>query len=90
METFVKNDKGKPRYSLIPPVALHYTAEVLTFGAQKYASNNWRNCDDLSRYMDAGMRHIEAYRRGEVLDPETNLPHLAHAVCCLMFIMELD
>ena len=24
---------------------------------------------------------------GEQLDPESKLPHLAHAVCCLLFIL---
>lgn len=35
-------------------------------------------------------RHLWAYRRGEVSDPESGLPHLAHAMCCLMFMAELS
>lgn len=26
----------------------------------------------------------------ERLDPESGLPHLAHAACCLLFALELD
>ena len=27
---------------------------------------------------------------GEELDPETNLSHIAHAVCCLLFKLEVE
>jgi hypothetical protein len=27
---------------------------------------------------------------GERLDPETNLSHLAHALCCLLFKLEIE
>ena len=27
---------------------------------------------------------------GEELDPETNLSHLAHAMCCLLFKLEIE
>jgi hypothetical protein len=36
------------------------------------------------------MRHIEEYRKGNIFDDETGLPHMAHAICCAMFILELD
>lgn len=87
----LKYDAGKPRMGLIPARAEELVAEVLTYGAQKYSENNWRYVDDADqRYLDAAMRHLNAYRRGEVNDSETNLPHLAHTVCCLMFMLELQ
>jgi hypothetical protein len=87
----VKHDQQKPRFDLIPPVAEKLLAEVLTFGATKYAPNNWRLVESASeRYIAAALRHINAYRSGELLDPETNLPHLSHAMCCLAFILELE
>ena len=64
-------------------------AEVLTFGAKKYKPNNWRNNTDLSRYEGALLRHFEAYRMGEILDEETGMPHLAHALTNLVFLLEL-
>lgn len=86
-----KYDGGKPQYGLLPPVALRKTVDVLTFGAQKYAPNNWRYVDDgMRRYFDAAQRHIWAWKQGETVDPETNINHLAHAICCLLFMCELD
>jgi hypothetical protein len=35
-------------------------------------------------------RHIWAWKEGEQNDPETGRHHLAHAMCCLMFLYEHD
>lgn len=87
---FTKHDSGKLRYGLIPPIAEREMVGVLTFGAKKYSVDNWRNCDDLSRYVDAALRHISAYRTGQQKDEETDLHHLAHAMCCLSFIVDIE
>ncbi|MDD2267487.1 dATP/dGTP diphosphohydrolase domain-containing protein [Sulfuricurvum sp.] len=89
-KSFKKDDKGKLRYGLIPPLAEREMVDVLTFGAQKYSVDNWRNVDDLSRYVDAALRHISAYRMGQWSDEETGLHHLAHAMCCLSFIVDIE
>lgn len=84
-----KFDQGRVEYGLIPPFALHEIAKVLTFGAQKYQRDNWKHVPDASRrYFDALERHIWAYKRGEEVDSESGLHHLAHAGCCLMFLLE--
>lgn len=84
-----KDDNDKPMMDLIPPRAELALAQVLTFGAQKYGAWNWSQVDDLERrYLAAVMRHINAYRAGEVMDRESGLPHLAHAMCCLAFLIE--
>ena len=86
-----KFDQGKPRYGLLPPEALADVVAVLTYGANKYAPDNWRKVDNaIFRYFDAAQRHIWAYARGEITDPESGYPHLAHAACCLLFMLELD
>lgn len=87
---FKKYDSGKPRYSLIPPLAEEELVKVLSFGAEKYSADNWRKVDDPKRYIDAAMRHIAAYRKGSSLDDESGLHHLAHAMGCLAFITELE
>jgi len=88
----VKYDSEKLQYQLIPPESLEKIAEVLTFGAKKYPQpDNWKRIDDIQgRYIGALMRHVEAYRSGEKIDPESKLPHLAHAGCCLMFMLWAD
>ncbi len=84
---FIKHDGGKPRYDLLPPELLLETAKVLEYGARKYAPNNWANGADWSRYFGAMNRHLWAWWAGEDNDPETDLSHLAHAACCLAFLM---
>ncbi len=84
-----KADDGKVMMGAIPPHAELAVARVLTFGAKKYSRGNWSHVENSDeRYMDAALRHINAYRRGEQTDSETGENHLAHAICCLMFILD--
>lgn len=85
-----KFDTGKPIIGAIPPHAELAVARVMTFGAQKYARDNWRKIDDIpTRYMDAALRHLNAVRRGEMVDPESGEHHLAHAACCILFMLDV-
>ena len=91
METGIKHDLGKPDFNLIPPRAELAMASVLTFGAAKYAPDNWKFVDNAEhRYLAAAMRHINAHRAGEIYDRESGLQHLAHAMSCLAFLIELS
>ncbi len=87
----VKYDNGKPQWSLLPFRALTQVVEVLTYGAKKYAPDNWKKVPDARRrYIDAGFRHFTAYAAGETHDPETGKHHLAHAICCLLYLVAFD
>jgi hypothetical protein len=89
MSNGVKFDEEKPRMYLLPPRAIQEVAKVLTLGAQKYDEDNWKKLDNLqNRYTGAALRHIFTSMEGEQLDPETNLYHEAHAICCLLFKLE--
>lgn len=88
-ETGKKYDDGKLRYDLIPPHALEQVARVLTFGASIYGENNWRITKPESRYTAAAMRHGEAVRKGENFDKESGIHHLAHRICCDMFLLQI-
>lgn len=90
VEQFMKFDTSKLRYDLIPTSTTKALAQVLTYGAKKYKPNNWQNVDDLDRYVAALFRHIEAWRDGEKLDKESGLPHLAHALTNVAFLLHLD
>ena len=71
--------------------ALTQVVEVLTYGAKKYAPDNWKKVPDARRrYIDAGFRHFTAYTSGETHDPETGKHHLAHAICCLLYLVAFD
>ena len=86
-----KFDGDKAQYGLLPPLALRATAEILTFGAEKYEPDNWKYVPDSKRrYFDALQRHVWAWKEGEQNDPESGKNHLAHALCCLMFLYEHD
>lgn len=68
--------------------ALLDVAAVLTFGAAKYGPNNWQGLTDFDdRYYAAILRHVFALGTGEEIDPESGLPHLAHAACGLLFLL---
>ena len=83
----LKFDAGKLRYSLIPPEATHALADVLTFGAQKYAPNSWQTIPNApERYLDALMRYLEVHRSGELIDPESGRIHMAHILCNAAFL----
>ena len=87
----IKYDSAKPRMNLLPPKAIIEISKVLTFGAEKYDAENWRKLDDLqNRYTAGALRHIFAHMDGEKDDPESNISHLAHALCCLLFKLEIE
>jgi len=87
----MKFDGDKPRYDLEQVRANEEVINVLTFGAGKYADNNWRELDDAhKRYYAASRRHLAAYKKGETIDPESGFHHLAHAICCLNFMLEVE
>jgi hypothetical protein len=82
-----KQDQDKPMVSLVDPDWLMDVSHVLTFGMNKYAKDNWKHVENAQdRYLSAAYRHLLAYQGGEINDPESGLPHLAHASCCLMFL----
>jgi Domain of unknown function (DUF5664) len=86
-----KFDGDKPRWDLLPMQAVRAAVLVLTYGARKYAPDNWRKVPDArARYYAAAMRHLSAWWTGEKLDPESGHQHLAHALCCLLFLAELE
>jgi hypothetical protein len=83
-----KHDEGKLRYDLVPAVSLCEVVKVITFGAAKYGELNWQGVENArARYCAALMRHVEAWRGGEAVDPETHIHHLAHAACNCLFLL---
>ena len=98
----IKFDKGKLRWGLLPIKPTQEIIKVLMHGEKKYThtiqgpegpqvvsgADNWKMIPDIpSRYYDALQRHVTAWRLGEKNDPESGLPHLAHAGCCVMFML---
>lgn len=87
----MKFDTGKLAYHLVDEDAEAEMVAVLTFGATKYDPGNWSKVEDaVDRYYSAARRHLRASRKGEVLDPETQLATLASAACCIHFLLALE
>lgn len=86
-----KYDNGKLRWDLLKFGPVEDVVKVLTMGAKKYADNNWQLVEDgQDRYFAALMRHLTTWRKGELIDPESGLPHLAHVACNVMFLQWFD
>lgn len=83
-----KKDEGKIGVQLLPPAPLEEIAKVLDFGAKKYDAWNWSKGIRYSRVYGAALRHLWAWYRGKDVDSETGLSHLAHAGCCVLFLLQ--
>jgi len=87
----MKFDNDKLDYTLLPWPALEEVVKVLQEGEKKYARDNWKKVEHAQfRYLKAAFRHLVAYTTGEKLDRETGLSHLAHCVCCCLFVISFD
>jgi hypothetical protein len=76
----------KPDFSLIPLVTMEDEARVWMYGKNKYAAWNWAKGMAWSVPLACLMRHMAAWQRGEEVDAESGLPHLAHAMCNLRML----
>ena len=88
----VKNFGGKPEPRLLfqsMPEAVMEVIKVLTYGSRKYSPDNWKLVDDFA-YHDALQRHYLAKCTGEQNDPDTNLNHLAHMACSVLFLLQKE
>jgi len=85
-----KYDDGKIPHDLWSADALEETAKVLAFGAKKYGAYNWAKGINYSRVFSATLRHLWSFWRHKKNDEETGLHHLAHAMCCLMFLLHYE
>jgi hypothetical protein len=73
----------------VPVAPLFMVGDVMRLGCRKYGLTNWRH-DPISAsvYYNAAMRHILSWWDGQDSDLESGQSHLAHAVACLMILMD--
>ena len=76
---------GKPRYDLIPSLALKRVADLYARGAEKYDDWNWAKGQNYSRVMASLERHLHAFKQGE-----TSEDHLAAVVWNALAIMHFQ
>lgn len=82
-----KHDQNKAPLDLLPYEGLEAIAQVLGFGAKKYARGQWMGGIEYSRLIAAAQRHIGQFNSGQDMDEESGLSHLAHAGCCILFLL---
>lgn len=85
----IKFDTGKPRFDLIDPEWELEVVKGLTHGATLHGDHNWQQVA-AKRFHAALRRHLNAHMRGEVIDKDTGLSHLALASCNLMFLHYME
>ena len=76
----------KSGVQMISPHFVEGIGNVLTYGAKKYAKNNWMRGMSQTEVFGGILRHLFAWFRGEDKD-ESGMPHLWHAACGLMFLV---
>jgi len=88
-----KGEAGKKKapMNLLPPYAMEQTAWVHKLGEAKYGSYNWRKTGVCaSTYVSAIMRHLNAWRDGEDLDPESGISHIAHVATSCNILLDAE
>ena len=91
-----KFDQGKTEWDLLPLGPVEEVVKVLMHGKEKYGRDNWQLVDNpIRRYYSAAQRHLSAFQRArfdtknpfDAVDSESKLHHLAHAACCILFLL---
>lgn len=76
---------------LWPTTATALGSLGLLDGMLKYGRSNYRAIGvRASIYYDAASRHLNAWFEGEDADPDSGLPHLAHALACLAILVDAE
>lgn len=76
-------------FHLWPETATALGSLGLLDGALKYGRGNFRAVGvRASIYYDALRRHVNKWFEGEDVDPDSGLPHLAHALACLAILVD--
>lgn len=66
--------KNKIPMNLITSPMLEGLATGLGLGAQKYGVENY-NGVDIEEFFGSILRHYSAIRKGEIIDPDSGIPH---------------
>lgn len=81
----------KVPFSTVPAQVTAEVGLAMLEGALKYGRHNYRAIGvRASVYYDAAKRHLSAWWEGEDLDPESGLPHVTHALACLVIVRDAD
>jgi len=82
----IRENKGKPKYSLLDFNSFEDAVKILEQGIEKYGRDNWKKGLKQSEIADSLMRHLFAFLSGEDNDKESGHPHTGHIICNAMFL----
>ena len=82
-----RNNAGKTEWCLMPFEAVEQITRILSFGARKYAPDNWKLGNPWTDTYNSLCRHLFKWREGEDRDPETGELHMAHIGCNVVFLL---
>jgi len=68
------------------PLLMVEACRVFEYGANKYKAWNWMKGMSWSVVVGCALRHAKAVFEGELLDPESGLPHTGHFACNLIML----
>ena len=88
-EKALRYNKQKRKWSLVHFKSLEPMIQVLEFGAEKYAPDNWKKPMDRKELLECLQRHVaalmDAVTDQDKLDPESLIDHIGHVQCNAMF-----
>ena len=87
MKKLMRFNKGKAEWNLLDFDFIEEMVKIMAFGMKKgYPRNNWKQpVKDIGDIDNSMMRHVIDDIRGEFLDNESGLPHVAHVAVNAMF-----
>lgn len=81
----------KASITKLPAVAVLHGAHAMMDGARKYGAYNWRKNKVVAHiYVDAAMRHLQAWFEGEQSAPDSGVHHLGHALACCAILLDAE
>lgn len=63
-------------------------ARVGEFGAKKYGQFNYKAGSSYMRFLGSCVRHLAAFIRGENVDTESGISHLAHLIFDALMLLD--
>jgi hypothetical protein len=96
MESGLRYNSGKPKWSLVDFKSLEPMVSVLEYGANKYTTSecsgefNWQRGLKTTEICESLLRHTFAYLNGEDIDPESGISHIGHMQCNTLFLSYMD
>lgn len=85
--------RGKRRWSLLPLAIVGPIVDVLQWAIERevpppYTRDSWMDIENWREvYGDALLRHYTAWQGGREVDPESNLPEVAHMGACTVILI---